>query len=193
MVSNLAICLAEINRKVLLIDGDMRKPRVHKVFGVPNQWGLSDLLRGTGSLDQGVSLEEFAVKTQVPGLYVLPSGSPTHSIPNLLHSPRTSELLLRARQEFDSVLIDTPPMMQISDARVLGQMADAVILVLRAGQTTRGTAKVASDRFLEDGTRLLGTILNSWDPKTNGYGYYDSYRYYDYYYSDREEKQEEAT
>ena len=193
VVINLAICLAEINRKVLLIDADMRKPRVHKVFGVPNQWGLSDLLHGAGSLDQGVSLEDLAVKTQVPGLYVLPSGSPAHSIPNLLHSPRTSELLQRAREEFDSVLIDTPPMMQISDARVLGQMSDAVILVLRAGQTTRGTAKAAAARFLEDGTHLLGTILNSWDPKTNGYGYYDSYRYYDYYYSDREERQEEAT
>ena len=193
VVTNLAICLAEINRKVLLIDADMRKPRVHKVFGVPNQWGLSDLLRGAGSLDQGVSLEDFAVKTQVPGLHVLPSGTPTHSIPNLLHSPRTSELLRRAREEFDSVLIDTPPMMQISDARVLGQMADAVILVLRAGRTTRGTAKAAADRFFEDGTHLLGTILNSWDPKTNGYGYYDSYRYYDYYYSNREERQEKAT
>ena len=90
------------------------------------------------------------------------------------------------------MLIDTPPMMQISDARVLGQMSDAVILVLRAGQTTRGTAKAAADRFLEDGTRLLGTILNSWDPKTNGYGYYDSYRYYDYYYSDSDRKQSKA-
>ena len=137
-------------------------------------------MRGAGSLDEGVSLEDLAVKTQVPGLSVLPSGSPTHSIPNLLHSPHTSELLRRAREEFDSVLIDTPPMMQISDARVVGQMADAVILVLRAGQTTRGTAKAAAERFIEDGTRLLGTILNSWDPKANGYGYYDSYRYYDY-------------
>ena len=90
------------------------------------------------------------------------------------------------------MLIDTPPMMQISDARVLGQMSDAVILVLRAGQTTRGTAKAAADRFLEDGTRLLGTILNSWDPKTNGYGYYDSYRYYDYYYSDSDREQSKA-
>ena len=197
VVSNLAICLAEINRKVLLIDADMRKPRVHKVFGIPNQRGLSDLLQGSeslgsGSIDQGVSLQEVAVETQVPGLFVLPSGSPTHRIPNLLHSPRTSELLRRAREEFDSVLIDTPPMMQISDARVLGQMADAVILVLRAGQTTRGTAKAAADRFLEDGTRLLGTILNSWDPKTNGYGYYDSYRYYDYYDSDSDREASKA-
>jgi len=191
VVSNLAICLAEINRKVLLIDADMRKPRVHKVFGIENKRGLSDLLQGAESLE-GVSLEEFAVQTQVPGLFVMPSGSPTHSIPNLLHSPRTSELLLRAREEFDSVLIDTPPMMQISDARVLGQMADAVILVLRAGQTTRGTAKAAADRFLDDGTHLLGTILNSWDPKTNGYGYYDSYRYYDYYYSDSDREESKA-
>ena len=71
-------------------------------------------------------------------------------------------------------------------------MADAVILVLRAGQTTRGTAKAAAERFIEDGTRLLGTILNSWDPKANGYGYYDSYRYYDYYYSDSEREESKA-
>ena len=73
-----------------------------------------------GSLDQGVLLEDLAVKTQVDCdriVSVLPSGSPTHSIPNLLHSPHTSELLRRAREEFDSVLIDTPPMMQISATR----------------------------------------------------------------------------
>ena len=187
VVSNLAICLSEINRRVLLIDADMRKPRVHKVFDIPNRWGLSDLLCRPAGADDDTPMEQFAVKTEVPNLYVLPSGTPTHSIPNLLHSPRTAELLARCRREFDTVLIDTPPMMQISDARVLGQMADAVVLVLRAGQTTRGTARAAAERFRDDGTHLLGTILNSWDPSTNGYGYYDSYRYYDGYFGEREE------
>ena len=192
VVTNLAICLSEINRRVLLIDADMRKPRVHKVFNIPNTWGLSDLLRGSGGADEDMPVEQVAVKTGVSNLYVLPSGTPTLSIPNLLHSPRTTEVLARCRREFDTVLIDTPPMMQISDARVLGRMADAVVLVLRAGQTTRDTARAAAERFLDDGTHLLGTILNSWNPSKNGYGYYDSYRYYDGYYGDREESEEGA-
>ena len=90
-------------------------------------------------------------------------------------------------EEFDTVLIDTPPMMQISDARVLGRMADAVILVLRAGQTTRDSARAATERFLEDGTPVLGTILNAWDPKVSGYGYYDNYYDYHRYYSEKRE------
>ena len=186
VVSNLAICLAEINRRVLLIDADMRKPRVHKIFDIANRRGLSDLLRESGTIEQH-GLAAFVSGTQIPGLFVLPSGSPTHSIPNLLHSVRTPELISCAKEEFDTVLIDTPPMMQISDARVLGQMSDAVILILRAGQTTRGTAKAASERFLEDGTSVLGTVLNSWNPKANGYGYYDN-DYYEYYYPEKEEQ-----
>ena len=186
VVSNLAICLAEINRRVLLIDADMRKPRVHKIFDIANRHGLSDLLRESGTIEQS-GLAGFVSGTEIPGLFVLPSGSPTHSIPNLLHSVRTPELISCAKEEFDTVLIDTPPMMQISDARVLGQLSDAVILVLRAGQTTRGTAKAASERFLEDGTRVLGTVLNSWNPKADGYGYYDNY-YYEHYYAEKEEQ-----
>ena len=186
VVSNLAICLAEINRRVLLIDADMRKPRVHKIFDIANRRGLSDLLRESGTIEQR-GLASFVSGTEIPGLFVLPSGSPTHSIPNLLHSVRTPELISCAKEEFDTVLIDTPPMMQISDARVLGQMSDAVILILRAGQTTRDTAKAASERFLEDGTRVLGTVLNSWNPKANGYGYYDN-DYYEYYYAEKEEQ-----
>ena len=158
----------------------MRKPRVHKIFETANRHGLSDLLQESGTIEER-GLADFVTGTEIPGLFVLPSGSPTHSIPNMLHSVRTPELISCARAEFDTVLIDTPPMMQISDARVLGQMADAVILVLRAGQTTRGTAKAASERFLDDGTRVLGTVLNSWNPKANGYGYYDNYCYESYY------------
>ena len=79
-------------------------------------------------------MEAIALETQIQGLYVLPSGPGTHSIANLLHSLRAGELLQRVHEEFDTVLVDTPPLMQLSDSRVLGRMADAVILVLRAGQ-----------------------------------------------------------
>ncbi len=186
VVSNLAISLAEISHRVLVIDADMRKPRQHDIFNVPNRWGLSDLLREQSPISE-LPREAIALETEMPGLFILPSGPGIQSIANLLHSPRARELLQRAQDHFDTVLVDTPPMMQISDARVLGRMADAVILVLRAGHTTRDSARTAKDRFLEDGTPVLGTILNDWDPKVNGRGYSDNYYDYHRYYSGERE------
>jgi capsular exopolysaccharide synthesis family protein len=183
VISNLAVSLAEINRRVLLIDADLRRPRVHQVFGMANTFGLSDLLAARDPIDQ-IPLKASTLESGVPGLYVLPSGSRTHTISSLLHSPRMGELLERALRVFDTVLIDTPPVKQIADARVLGRISDGVVLVLRAGQTTRGTAKAAADRFADDGIRVLGTVLNAWDPASNGSGYYDGYSYDDSYYDD---------
>ena len=94
-------------------------------------------------------------------------------------TPRACPIVQRLRKDFDTVLIDTPPVLHISDARVLGRMADAVILVLKAGQTTRDAILMAKQKFVEDGTPLMGTILNNWNPKQAGYGYkhYDGYYY----------------
>ncbi|MGO9304691.1 MAG: tyrosine-protein kinase family protein, partial [Candidatus Korobacteraceae bacterium] len=109
-----------------------------------------------------------------------PSGSPAPSIPTLLHSPVAADFLKGLRQEFHTVIIDTPPMLQMSDARVLGRLADAVILVVRSAQTTREVAAAATRRLTEDGTRVLGTILNQWDPqKTSRSGYAHRHYYYD--------------
>lgn len=171
-VSNLGIALAEINQKVLLLDADMRKPHLHEVFNAPNSWGLSDLLRERTSL-KDMPLEALARETEVNGLYILPSGTGTVSIANLLYSNRTAELLQRLRQEFDTVLIDTPPMLYISDARVLGRLADGAILVVRAGKTTRDAALGAKQRLVDDRIPVMGTILNGWDSKAKTrYGYY---------------------
>src|ERR1019366_5917396 len=102
-------------------------------------------------------------------------------ISNLLHSPRALDLLQRMRQEFDMVIVDTPPMLQMPDARVLGRLADGVILVVRSAKTTKETAAAAVQRLEEDGTRVLGTVLNEWDPrKTSGGGYEFGYRAYHY-------------
>jgi capsular exopolysaccharide synthesis family protein len=183
VISNLAVSMAEINRRVLLIDADLRRPRVHQVFGMPNRFGLTDLLSAAEPIEQ-IPLKASSLESGVPGLYVLPSGSRTYNISSLLHSARMRELLERALRVFDTVLIDTPPVKQIADARVLGRLSDGVVLVLRAGQTTRGTARAAAERFAEDGIRVLGTVLNSWDPETNGSGYYDGYSYDEGYYSE---------
>src|SRR6266403_1479810 len=178
---NLAIAVAEIGRKVLLIDGDLRRPRLHKVFGVGNNWGLSDVL-WAGTQLENVPILDLVRETEVSGLCVLPGGSRGNTVPsNLFYSPRMLRLLARLRNEFDMVLIDAPPMIHLADARVLGRLADGVILVIRAGQTTTESALFARQRFAEDGTRVLGTVLNSWDPRTAsryGYGSYSDYRAY---------------
>src|SRR3984893_2730413 len=168
---NLSIAVAEIGRKVLLIEGDLRRPRLNSVFGVGNHWGLSDVLRGDGALEN-VSVSHLVRETEVAGLYLLPGGSCGVTPSNLFYSPRMSTLLKRLRAEFDMILMDAPPMIHLADARVLGHLSDGVVLVIRAGQTTTESALSACQRFAEDGTRVLGTILNSWDPKaTGGYGY----------------------
>jgi capsular exopolysaccharide synthesis family protein len=182
VVSNLSIALAEINQRVLVIDGDMRRPRLHAVFNVENHRGLSDLLLEKTPLD-GAKLEEACAATSVPGVYVLASGSSRRSASSLLHSPRLPELLNLAREKFDTVVVDTPPMVNIADARVVARFADALILVVRSGATTRDAAQLAKSRFAEDGIPVLGTILNFWNPKTPGYSYYRYYYagYYHYY------------
>src|ERR1035437_267429 len=181
VASNLALALAEIGRKVLLIDADLRKPRLHEIFNVSNAWGLSDLLDGTKPPE---GLEAMVAGTVYRDLYVLPAGSAASSISNLLHSPRALDLLQRMRREFDMVIIDTPPMLQMPDARVLGRLADAVILVVRSASTTKETVAAAGQRLAEDGTRLLGTVLNEWDPrKTSHAGREYGYRPYTYHES----------
>lgn len=177
-VSNLGIALAEINRRVLLIDGDLRQPRLNKIFDVPNSWGLSDIIRDRTSIADS-PLEGLARQTEIPNLYLLPSGPGTVSVPYLLYSPRMVELLQRLRREFDAILIDTPPALQFSDSRILARMADGVILVFRAGETALDTALMTRQRFVEDGSHILGSVLNDWNPTVKGYGY--DYSYYQKY------------
>jgi capsular exopolysaccharide synthesis family protein len=181
-VCNIGISLAEINHSVLLIDGDMRRPRLHTVFGVANEHGLSDLLLDKNPID-AEKLEAACVASTVPGLFVLPSGGSRRSASSLLHSARLPELLKLAREKFDTVVIDTPPMVNIADARVIGRFGDGLVLVVRSGRTTRDAALLARGRFAEDGIPILGTILNFWNPKTPGYGYYRYYYagYHHYY------------
>jgi Mrp family chromosome partitioning ATPase len=116
-------------------------------------------------------------------MFVLPSGGSRRNVSSLLHSDRLQELFKIARDCFDTVIVDTPPMVNIADARVMGRLADGLIMIVRSGVTTRDAALLAMARFAEDGINLLGTILNGWNPKTPGYSYYRYYYagYYHYY------------
>ena len=170
VVSNLAIALAEIGQRVLVVDADLRKPRMHDIFSVPNDRGLRDLL--VQRLDSGEGPSAFIRETSIPDLSVLPSGPPISSAANLLYSAHLMELIKQFRAEFDAVLIDTPPMLHMPDARVVARLADAVIIVIRACKTTRNAALAARQRFADDNTPVLGTILNGWNPKTSSDGAY---------------------
>ena len=110
----------------------------------------------------------------------MPSGGSRLNASSLLYSHRLPEIVQLARQKFETVVIDTPPMANIADARVVARFGDALILVVRSGVTSRDAAQLAKTRFAEDGIPVLGTILNFWNPKTPGYGYYRSY--YEGYY-----------
>lgn len=167
VVSNLGVALTEITGKVLLIDGDMRRPLLHQVFQQANSWGLSDVLREKNEIEN-LPAEALVRKTHVPNLYLLPSGPSTENIFGLLYSGRFSRLLLRFRQEFDYVLIDAPPCLEFADARVVARYADKLLLVIRANGTTRQTAQTAIRRLLMDGIPLMGVILNYCDPDQSG-------------------------
>lgn len=173
---NLGIAMAEIGRKVLLIEGDLRRPRLHRVFGIANSWGLRETLQSDMPLDS-VPMAHLAQTTEIVGLWVLPGGTVGSTPANLFYSARMPALLKRLRREFDMILIDAPPTIHLADARVLGRLADGVILVVRSGQTTTNSAAFAAQRFAEDGTRVLGTVLNSWDPRSAPHYGYGSYHY----------------
>jgi succinoglycan biosynthesis transport protein ExoP len=170
LVCNLGLMLAAHTRlRVLLVDADLRQHRLNELFGLTNGRGLSSLLRV--GLNSAQSLDDFVQKTCVPGLSVLTSGPAPESCVNLLHGQDFSQLLRRLKEEYDIVLIDTPPL-HVADARLIARAADGVILVVRAGQTAREAAAAAYERLSADDSRILGMILNDWKPQSSARDYY---------------------
>ncbi len=173
LATNLAIALAEIGRQVLLIDADLRRPRLHRVFDYGNETGLVDVLRSDQPIE--VTLNGSVRYSGVPNLSLMTSGPSMESDPALLHSPRFSELVEIARNQYGMVLIDAPPMLHIADARVIARHSDGVVLVARAHETSRDALRDACQRLAEDGTRVLGTVLNDWNPKKSKAHHYYGY------------------
>jgi capsular exopolysaccharide synthesis family protein len=162
IASNIAIALTAMHQRVLLIDGDMHKPRLHQVFSLTNEKGLASLLSSnTNALTP--ALLDSVQDTGIPGLFVLAAG--VQSARSVFQPPAVTRLLREAKVHFSAIVIDTPPVLELADARVIGRCADGVILIARAGSTTRQAAMAAHQRLTDDGINVLGTILNDWDPK----------------------------
>lgn len=174
---NLALTLAQRGSRVLVVDGDLRKPGIASHFGFSSERGLSGLL--TGAHDLSAAL--FQVES-MPQLWVLPAGPTPPNPAELLSSPGMADTLLQLRERFDHVVVDSPPLLMVTDATVLSTLVDGVILVVESGVTVRG-ALVRAHSLLENaGGRVLGVVMNKVDFHRDAY-YYSSYSRYHSYYS----------
>jgi len=176
IAANLAIALAEIQHRVLLVDADVRRPRLHSIFEVANTSGLGDLLCANHAV-LDLPAEQLVRKTGVPNLSLLSSGPGTDGIFNRLYSPGMSRLLARFREEFDHVIIDAPPALEVADARALARGADGVIVVLRANRSDKRDAAEVVRQFERDGAAVFGTVLNDWPASRKDYRYRRSHGY----------------
>lgn len=174
---NLGIAMAQSGNRVLLVDTDMRRPRLHKAFGVSNERGVSSVIVGEGKLDDAIK------STEIPGLFILPCGPVPPNPAELLHTKAFGELLNRLGERFDRILLDTPPVGAVADAVVLSTQVDGVVLVLKSGQTNRELAR-RTVRVLKDvKANIYGAVLNDVNLEAGKYGdYYYGYiyRYYGY-------------
>ena len=186
IAANLGIALAETGRRVLLVDGDFRRPRLHQIFRVSNDRGLLDLLVEDIPVTD-YPLESLGVSTAFEGLHLLPNRMGRDNITHALYSPRLAEVIERLRGHYDMILIDSPPVLHLADARIVAKLADGVILVIRAGKTDRVVALEAYQRICEDGLSLIGTVLNDWNP---GGARKQHYYYYSYSQSDEQAERE---
>jgi len=181
---SLAAVMAQSGTTVVLIDGDMRKPRLHKVFGVDGSIGLSSLLLGEASLDEVIQA------TRVPDLYIIPCGRVPENPAELLQSDRFRELIAELTERFGMVVFDSPPVVPVTDAAIIGAAVDGVVLVARSGTTRREMIGRAVDLLRGVNANLLGVVLNAIDVegrRRGGYYYY-YYRHYGEYYGQPDEK-----
>ena len=179
---NLGITIAQSGRRTLIIDADMRRPRLHRSFGLSNDKGLSNIILGESEL------EETVHHLGVEGLDLLTCGPIPPNPAELLHTESFKNLVTKVRSEYDQIVFDSPPVNPVSDALVLGSMLDGVIFVTDAGNTRIPAARDATMRLKGVGSRILGTVLNNVDlEQRSGAGYY-GYQYYyyrgSYYYGE---------
>ena len=173
--SNLGIVMAQMGRKTLILDADLRRPVQHAAYGLNREPGLTNLLF------ERATFEEAIRPTDIPNLYVLPCGIIPPNPAELLGSKRMAQLLDRLRGEFDFILLDSPPVVAVTDPLLLSHVADATILIARADVSRIDAVLRAMDSIERSGAKLLGVVLNDFDA-AHAYGsYYKYYQYYNYY------------
>ena len=168
-ISNLAVSIAQSGKSVIVIDADMRNPTQHRIFGLDNREGLSV------ALVQDQDYLTYARGTSVQGLMVLTGGPIPPNPAELVGSKRMKRLIQEISEQFDVVLIDTPPIIAVTDAAILAQEVDGVILVLASGEVNKEFAQRAKELLDKVGAKILGAVLNKVEMKSSEF-----YHYYNY-------------
>ncbi len=180
--ANLSAAMAQAGSSVLLVDGDLRRPRLHHLFNLENTKGLSSVLVGE------IALEVAIQKTHLPLLSILTAGPISPNPAELLGSQKMRDLVAEASRQFDRVIIDSPPLIPVTDATLLATVCDGVVLVVEESRTTRDLAVSGRKRLAEAKARVLGVVLNKVDLQKDGY----YYPYYHYYYGKEEKEKAKA-
>lgn len=174
---NTAISLANLGVSVLLIDGDLRRPAIHRQFKLTQPRGLATYL------SSNVAFDSVVYAAPIPNLTLLPCGPIPPNPAELIASERMRELLRTAAQQYDHILIDSPPLMNVTDPAILATLVDGVILVVQAGRSTRDVVRRAKQDLRSVGAKIFGVVLNNVDLKREGYHDYYYYRYHSNYSS----------
>ena len=177
--ANLAVTMAQTGNRVLIIDGDLRRPTLHRLFNIPRDRGLSNILVGNCSPDEAI------IHTTIPGIDIIPSGPVPPNPSEMVGSQSMSKLLETLRDRYDRIILDSPPLTAVTDAVILSRLVDGVLLVIRANETHREIIKNGIGLLLNANARILGAILNGVTMGRDSY----YYQYYYYYYGDDGERQ----
>lgn len=167
VASNLAATFSSDEKKVLLVDADLRKPTVHKTFKVRNIDGLTSLLT-----DRDIGLQNVVYKTQSEGLYILTSGAIPPNPAELLGSKRMEDIKIEMLEYFDMVIFDTPPLLAVTDAQILASKSEGVIFVIPQGKANKDEIFKAKDLLEKVQANVLGAILNRVEKSDDNYYYY---------------------
>jgi succinoglycan biosynthesis transport protein ExoP len=165
VVANLALTIAQSDRRVIVVDADLRRPTLHKIFGMTNEIGLSSVLRQEATLDQAVQ------DSKTPGVHLLASGPLPPNPTELLGSPQMATLIRQLAGQFDLILLDTPAFLAVTDATVLASVVDGVILVVGRGQSQRKVVQAARRQLADIKASLVGAVVNR-AARDSSYDYY---------------------
>ncbi len=178
--ANLAVAMAQMGEKVVIIDLDMRRHNLHEIFGISNPVGISDLIVEPKRFSEAIKRSE-----KYPNLEIITGGTLAPNPSELLGSERMKEFIAHLRTKYDRIILDSPPLLAFSDSLVLSRLADGVIMVVWGGRTARNTISQAVQSLQGVGAKILGVVLNKVDTTKRSYYYYP---YYSYYYGEKKGK-----
>jgi len=185
-VVNMAVSFSQLDEKVLVVDSDLRKPRLHRIFKTRNLGGL------TGYLTGKIELKDAVQKTSIKNIWILPSGPIPPNPAELLNSKKMKEMVEEVKKAFDVVLFDTPPILAVIDALIVSSLADTSILVISAGKLTRKPFLNAVGELRRAKAKIIGVVFNRYQVRKGDYFYMDYYGYYRHQYYGEEDLSEKV-